>query len=256
MDLLHFGNSEQPILGTYHPADFSCDRNEGIVLCYPFGQEYMRSHRAYRQLANNLSKLGYHVLRFDYRGTGDSYGDLAEVTPQQWLNDIQQAIQELTDMSGVNKISLVGLRLGALLAHRITTERGIHRLALWDPVLSGQHWIDEITSEINAVENRDFGSNFVDSDGNINFNGFEISKTFQKALLQFNPSTDSSLAQKILLAVSHETDSFQELQQHLSNHSKFTYLHEPAPHDWNYVDHVGGILLPTGLINKIVEWFK
>ena len=46
-----------------------------MVLCYPGGQEYIRSRRAFRQLAIRLSSAGFPVLRFDYHGCGDSSGD-------------------------------------------------------------------------------------------------------------------------------------------------------------------------------------
>lgn len=34
----------------------------------------------------------------------------------------------------------------------------------------------------------------------------------------------------------------------------FQYRHVPAEHDWNYVDRVGGILLPQPVLQQITEW--
>ena len=48
MEAMFFGQSTAPLYGVYHPANLSSDRMEGIVICPPFGQEYMRSHRALR----------------------------------------------------------------------------------------------------------------------------------------------------------------------------------------------------------------
>ncbi len=256
MESLFFGSSDQRVLGIYHSADFSKDRGEGVVLCYPFGQEYMRAHRAYRQLASGLSKLGYHVLRFDYRGTGDSYGDLDNALPSMWLDDVRTAVEELADISGCRKISLLGLRLGALLAQQVAfSETKISRLVLWDPIVSGQAFIDEIKDEISL--SGESNSKFIDQNNTIHFNGFSISSSFQNEVPSLSVNCAGTGPQKALLIISHETPDFSDLKASLStNNHNLTFLHEPAPHDWNYVDHVGGILLPSNLLNKILEWFK
>ena len=41
-----------------------------------------------------LAERGQHVLRFDYRGTGDSFGELAEVSVHDWVEDIALAVRE------------------------------------------------------------------------------------------------------------------------------------------------------------------
>ncbi len=70
MDVLFLGDSDAPLLGAYHRARSGVDRGIGVVLAYPFGQEYMRAHRALRLLAQALTARGVHVMRVDYRGTG------------------------------------------------------------------------------------------------------------------------------------------------------------------------------------------
>ena len=49
-------------------------RETGVVLCAPFGCEWLWAHRMYRRLASALEAQGFAVLRFDYEGTGDSRG--------------------------------------------------------------------------------------------------------------------------------------------------------------------------------------
>lgn len=256
MEPLFFGRSDQPVLGVYHAADFSRDRGEGVVLCYPFGQEYMRAHRAYRQLASGLSRLGYHVLRFDYRGTGDSYGDLESVTYAMWLEDVDAAIEELTDICGCRKVTMLGLRLGALVARQAAYRNSrVNRLVLWDPSTSGDAFVNEIRSEIEAAGKSN--SRFVDSDGTMHFNGFALSSGFQSELMKqgFDSEIDKSV--ETLLIVSHETPAFSALNKELSDQGhRLKYIYEVAPHNWNYVDNVGGILLPSKLLNRLLEWFK
>ena len=62
------------------------------VICPPLFNEYMRTQLALRELAISLAERGQHVLRLDYRGTGDSFGDLGEVAISDWVEDIALAI--------------------------------------------------------------------------------------------------------------------------------------------------------------------
>ena len=73
----------------------------------------MRTHWAFRKLAGFLAREGFHVLRFDYYGTGDSAGDYHESNIGQWLADIHEAADELKDRADVRDISVVGLQCGA-----------------------------------------------------------------------------------------------------------------------------------------------
>ena len=54
------------------------------VLVCPVGSEYVRSYNAIRKLCARLSEKGFPVLKFDYCGLGDSYGDGSETTVAEW----------------------------------------------------------------------------------------------------------------------------------------------------------------------------
>ncbi|HSI04572.1 MAG: alpha/beta fold hydrolase [Myxococcota bacterium] len=122
-------------------------------MCSPAPQEYMRTHWAMRRLASLLSQRGFHVLRFDYSCTGDSAGESRDAALADWRRDIGLATAELKDMSGVNHVSVVGLRLGATLAAQATAEGVVVRdLVLWEPVVKG----DEYVEGLMAVGTRKF----------------------------------------------------------------------------------------------------
>lgn len=147
MKAFYFGEREKRLYGVYHTPAVSQPgvAGSGVVLCCPFGYEYMTSHRAFRQLARRLSRSGFHVLRFDYFGTGNSSGDGRDVSIQQWLEDICAAVTELRDMASLRRVSLVGFRLGGALAAMATSRlRDLDALALWDPVASGTAYLAEL----------------------------------------------------------------------------------------------------------------
>jgi pimeloyl-ACP methyl ester carboxylesterase len=242
------------LLGVYHPADAQLDLRRGIVFCYPFGQEYMRAHRAMRLLADMLARKGYHVFRFDYRGTGDSAGQLEAFSPIDWLDDIEAAVQELRDIAGLQRIGLLGLRLGALLAKEVAARRAdIEQLLLWDPVVSGAEYLSELRREIDSRTGNP-KSNFVAANSDLHFNGFCLSQSFQAQLGTLDmvappvaPST------RVAQFVSHERAEFERIRAALQNRDGYTYQVVAAPHDWNYVDHVGGILLPQPIMTAIAS---
>lgn len=255
MEAFFFGPSPWRVFGVYHPPGTMLDRYQGVVLCYPFGQEYMRAHRAFRQLAISLSQKGFHVLRFDYRGTGDSGGDMNGMTAAEWLQDIDWAIQELKDMAGVHRIVLIGLRLGGLLAgiagaHR----RDLSDLVVWDPIITGKEYIRQVRERIGRAQARKRGSNFVADDGTFHFNGFRMPPEFQSSLGKLTLLTALPACRRILQLASHQNESFTELAGTWDQVDGFQYCHVPAEHDWNYVDHVGGVLLPQPVLREIVEW--
>lgn len=256
MEPLYFGSSQRPLYGVYHPAESDTFRREAVVFCYPFGQEYMRSHRAFRQIATNLAKKGFHVLRFDYCGTGDSSGDMEDFKADDWLQDIEVAIDELRDMTGVENVSLVGLRLGGLLAGIVSSRKKIHRLVLWDPVIGGNEYIDELNQEIvdkAGVADLDV-DNYVDINGSMYFNGFSFTPSFLKSVEKLSLFEDTLQAESVLQVVSHESDRYDLLKSELSSHNSFLYIHAPCISDWNYVDDIGGILMPQPVMQAIVNW--
>src|SRR4051794_38121763 len=145
MQPFYFGTSQQQLFGVYHPPGAKPPRQSAIVLCQPLGHEYLRAHRAFRNLGVALAGQGCHVLRFDYFGCGDSGGDGEQATVEQNLADLDAAIDEIKDTSGIARVSLVGLRFGATLAALAAARRrDIERIVLWDPVSDGRAYLDEV----------------------------------------------------------------------------------------------------------------
>ena len=140
-----FGDADSPLFGCYdHPPD-GPTRDRAVVLCYPMGQEYIRTHRSFVQLATRLARAGFPVLRFDYFGSGDSAGEIEEASLARWIADVHSAIDEARRRSGRTRVSLVGLRLGAALAALAACERDdVDSIVLWAPLLQGRSYLREL----------------------------------------------------------------------------------------------------------------
>jgi pimeloyl-ACP methyl ester carboxylesterase len=141
MEAFFLGPSNQQIFAAYHPA-IGGSGKVLTVICPPLLNEYMRTQLALRELAISLAERGQHVLRFDYRGTGDSFADLGEVTISDWVEDVALAVREGLDLSGSSVVRLLGVRAGALLACRsVGACSNVQRLVLWDPVPDGANYL-------------------------------------------------------------------------------------------------------------------
>ena len=105
-----FGQSHRRIFGLYHPPPANCAFRGAVVLCQPLGTEFINAHRAMRQLAIMLSNAGFHVLRFDYYGTGDSEGESQTITADDLVKDIGLAIDELCSICHCERVGFFHAR--------------------------------------------------------------------------------------------------------------------------------------------------
>jgi pimeloyl-ACP methyl ester carboxylesterase len=145
-----FGPSNQQVFANYHPASGDDPASGGAghvltIICPPLFSDYMRTQLALRELAISLADRGQHVLRFDYRGTGDSFGEIGEVAVSDWLEDIAFAVREGREISGSSVVRLLGVRAGALLACRsVGATNDVQRLVLWDPIPDGGGYLESL----------------------------------------------------------------------------------------------------------------
>lgn len=144
---VYFGPSERPLFGWIHrPAPGAPLSAEGLVVCNPFGNEALSAHRSLRHVAADAAARGLPAIRFDYDGTGDSAGtDRDPGRVAAWLTSIGEAIGELRRRTGVERVHLLGLRLGGALAALVAAGRDdVAGLVAIAPTVSGKQWLREV----------------------------------------------------------------------------------------------------------------
>lgn len=251
MNPFFFGSSKEPLYGVYHPPKAKTPRSTAVVLCYPLWHEYMRAHRAFRQLAMLLSKAGFSVLRFDYFGTGDSAGESDAGDVARWTRDIATAIDELKDTSGVSKVSLVGLRVGASLAAAVAAQRkDLDRIVLWDPVVDGKAYVAKML----RTELAESGRPESEPLGTIGIKGFPLTSRMREQLETIDLQRLTAPASgRVVVTVSDERPEFVAFRDAMSGRRvPMTYRHIASAGNWDEIDRFGSALLPQSIIQGIV----
>jgi hypothetical protein len=87
-----------------------------LLLAGSFASERHYSFDPWVRWARYLAEKGVEVLRFDYRGVGESEGDFERASFQQWGDDLVLLANWLRDRSPDLPLILNGLEIGGLLA--------------------------------------------------------------------------------------------------------------------------------------------
>jgi alpha/beta superfamily hydrolase len=116
----------------------------GVVVCPALFAERSANRRAEVLLARRLTELGIAVLRFDYRGTGNSEGDARKLTLDAAREDCLAAAERLRERAEVEAIGVLGTRWGAFVAAGAAEGSGARALALWEPKVDAQAYFEEL----------------------------------------------------------------------------------------------------------------
>ena len=144
----YFG-PERALFGLFHESRMPA--RKAVLLCPPLGQEHIRCHRLYRQLAQALVAEGTAVLRFDYYGTGDSAGGSLDVDWTRCMADTAVAADELRTQAGIDRVFAFGARLGGSIALASAEQARFAGVVAWDPILDGHAYVAQLDAMQSAV---------------------------------------------------------------------------------------------------------
>jgi alpha-beta hydrolase superfamily lysophospholipase len=142
VEIPFFFGAGSGLFGMFHAPAVPARR--AVLMCPPLGQDLIRCHRLYRQLAQALAASGVAVLRFDYHGTGDSAGSSAEVDWSRCITDTQAAAAELRARAGVERVVAFGARLGGSVAMAASAGARFTEVIAWDPVINGNDYVEAL----------------------------------------------------------------------------------------------------------------
>lgn len=186
--------SGERVFAGHHSPDKSASR--AIVMCHPLGEEKLWAHRVFVTFARDFAAAGFAVLRFDFRGEGDSDRQFEQSDLETRIEDTCLAVDTVRELNpSVTEVSLVGLRFGASVAAAVAARRNdITRLILWDPVTNGAAYMQtllrlnlmfQMALHHRVVENRDALVARLAKGETVNIEGYELAQPLFQQVSEF-----------------------------------------------------------------------
>ena len=138
-------------------------------------------------MARELVGRGFSVLRFDFRGEGDSDRQFQDADLETRVQDTCMAVDTVFESSpSITDVTLLGLRLGAsIAAEAASRHRRVSRLILWDPVVDGNQYMQgvlrlnlmfQMALHHKVIENRDALVARLAAGETVNIEGYELAR--------------------------------------------------------------------------------
>lgn len=251
MEAYFFESHKHKLFGIYHSPKSDKYTGTGILLCNPFAQEQIRCHKLYLSLADELSREGFHVLRFDYYGTGDSEGSKSDFRIATALDDIQSTVSEFKEGCELNSIFLLGGRFGATLSMLYAQDNNIDGMVLWKPLLSGKQYINEIKGNYKKWLNGSFAKQKIRHKSGLDMDGFTWSK---ELIVEISNINIDKITDKKALILSNEIAPLKaKLDCH--NPDNVTFFESTKDKFWVKQDDVDeNTLVPKQELEVIKQW--
>ncbi len=237
MEPFYFGTNNA-LFGAFHMAE-GMPRRHGVLLAGPLLNEGIRAHFALRQIAGRCAAMGYDVLRFDYRGLGNSNGSSAEMTLDGWSSDMLEAARELARVSGVETRTLITVRFAANLAGMLLEQTAVERLVMWDPILQGDHWLALLREGQSKLPSK-LRNQIPDPDRE--FMGHATGTTFVSELEARPPASVNGAAASAVVTADY---------RHLTALRAITNDVEQVDADCRWQANTSDVLYPIDVINSI-----
>lgn len=115
-----FKNEGQQLVGVLHiPERLKIGQKvPGVVMLHGFTGNKVENHRLFVHAARKLCDSGFVVLRFDFRGSGDSDGEFEDMTILAETSDAEKALTFLVEQKWIDKkaVGILGLSMGGRVA--------------------------------------------------------------------------------------------------------------------------------------------
>jgi hypothetical protein len=174
------------VRGTLHlPHCDSSDQAKlpGILLIPGFADTAVGLHNMLVLLARELAKSGFAVLRFDYRGQGESDGDFRHFTLTSGLVDAKHAINFLQSQFEVdeNRLGVMGFSLGGAYAAALGYEfqSAIFASVLWSPIA----YVADVFHSFFSLSHKQQW----EEQGWADWNGWRVGKAFSSQWEEWKP---------------------------------------------------------------------
>jgi Serine aminopeptidase, S33 len=133
-----FGSGPERLFGAAHLPEGGAD--VGVLFCSSLNHDLLNNYRREVLLARALARHGVAVQRFQYRGTANSDGDVRDITFEAMVDDATEAAARLRELSGAQRLVLLGTRFGALVAATVSARNADVPVVLLEPAVDGRRF--------------------------------------------------------------------------------------------------------------------
>lgn len=165
-------NHGQQLVGMIHIPDDD-ESSPAVLMLHGFTGTRIESHFIFVKMARRMAEAGYFVMRFDFRGSGESEGEFREVTVPGEVDDAEKALAWLRQRPEVDpeRVVLLGLSMGGCVAAAVAGEdERTAGLILWSAIADLMEIVQTAGSQRAAAEQPpsnqpeetlDFGGNLI-----------------------------------------------------------------------------------------------
>lgn len=218
-----------------------------VAIYHGFTGTKVEPHRIFVKMARALVAEGIAAVRFDFRGSGDSEGDFADMTVSGEIADGIRVLDFLEEQSKIDaaRFGVLGLSMGGAVAASVAgKDKRVKSLALWAAVAR----FDLFESEPELLNQaRELG--YVDLGGHVLNYAFYEDARVQDPLKRLSKFEGPALIvhgdEDPTVPISHADLYYNTV---LGKKEKFVVPgadHTFNRHDWE-----------TAVINKTAEWFR
>ncbi len=163
-----------------------------FVIVPSIGHEDLSMHRGQVFLARRLAEH-HTVLIPQHWGTDQSQGTLDDdQVVERWVEGLTRVL-DMAHSDGLGPVTVIGARLGALVASQVLPHPAVSGLVLWSPIVSGQRFVRSLAVMEAA------GSTIVDTADGINVGGFRYPQALVDSLATLRAPTDRAPAPRVLV---------------------------------------------------------
>ncbi|MBA3957610.1 MAG: alpha/beta fold hydrolase [Parachlamydiaceae bacterium] len=142
-EFVTINNDGQQIYGMLHLPKNGNHKCPAILTCHGFAGNKIGRYRIYVLLAQKLAEMGIATLRIDFRGSGESEGDFAEMTVGTEVSDALKGLEFLRNHPQIDagRIGLLGNSFGGAVAVlSAKQDKSVKSLALLAALFSSEPW--------------------------------------------------------------------------------------------------------------------
>jgi alpha/beta superfamily hydrolase len=249
-----FESHGQKVSGVLHVPDGEIP--PVVVMCHGFTGD-RDENGLFVHATRSFCEGGFAVLRFDFRGSGESEGEFEDVTISGDVADFKSALDFVLEKSvGRGRLGVLGLSLGSVVSVLGWDER-VKAMVLWSPASNfGETCARRLGREmVKQIERRGFYDLQKPPSSGAIRTRFRVSRRFCQEAMKIRLVDDIKSVKCPVLIVQGTRDDVinphdsQELYN-MANQPKMIRLIKGADHTYHHPKH------EEEAVQASIEWFK